>query len=100
MKTLWISTQDLRTVPRQVKTVVSISVMKLWRFVDLTRPPAPRPFGGLSGVLLIVVSMCVCSSSGKSSTFLSPNRVKESLDLYEELITEEREERDATYNEV
>ncbi|XP_036437256.1 LOW QUALITY PROTEIN: CASP8-associated protein 2 [Colossoma macropomum] len=34
------------------------------------------------------------------STFLSPQRVKESMDLYEELITEEREEKDATYNEL
>ncbi|KAB5517150.1 hypothetical protein PHYPO_G00186140 [Pangasianodon hypophthalmus] len=38
--------------------------------------------------------------NGKDSTFLSPNRVKESLDLYEELITEEQEEKDATYNEL
>lgn len=51
-------------------------------------------------LLLSVVSLRVCFSSGKDSTFLSPNRVKESLDLYEELITEEQEEKDATYNEV
>ncbi|KAK3522713.1 hypothetical protein QTP86_030735 [Hemibagrus guttatus] len=36
----------------------------------------------------------------KDSTFLSPIRVKESLDLYEELITQEQEEKDATYNEL
>ncbi|XP_058248762.1 CASP8-associated protein 2 isoform X2 [Hemibagrus wyckioides] len=36
----------------------------------------------------------------KDSTFLSPNRVKESLDLYEELITQEQEEKDSTYNEL
>ncbi|TSL47559.1 CASP8-associated protein 2 [Bagarius yarrelli] len=36
----------------------------------------------------------------KYSTFLSPNRVKESLDLYEELVTQEREEKDASYDEL
>lgn len=36
----------------------------------------------------------------KDGTFLSPNRAKESLDLYEELVTQEREEKDATYNEL
>lgn len=45
-------------------------------------------------------SRCVCFSSGKDGAFLSPTRAKESMDLYEELITEEREEKDATYNEV
>ncbi|KAL6485686.1 hypothetical protein MHYP_G00050780 [Metynnis hypsauchen] len=34
------------------------------------------------------------------SSFLSPQRVKESMDLYEELITKEQEEKDATYNEL
>ncbi|XP_047674571.1 CASP8-associated protein 2 isoform X2 [Tachysurus fulvidraco] len=36
----------------------------------------------------------------KNNAFVSPNRVKESLDLYEELITEEQEEKDTTYNEL
>ncbi|KAI5614787.1 CASP8-associated protein 2 [Silurus asotus] len=35
-----------------------------------------------------------------TTTFLSPHRVKESLDLYEELLTEEQEEKDSTYNEM
>ncbi|XP_017553231.2 CASP8-associated protein 2 [Pygocentrus nattereri] len=34
------------------------------------------------------------------NSFLSPQRVKESMDLYEELITKEQEEKDATYNEL
>ncbi|KAK2846137.1 hypothetical protein Q7C36_010991 [Tachysurus vachellii] len=37
---------------------------------------------------------------GKNSTIVSPNRVKESLDLYEELITKEQEEKETTYNEL
>lgn len=52
----------------------------------------------LSGV---VSHLCLGFSSGKkNNAFVSPNRVKESLDLYEELITEEQEEKDTTYNEV
>ncbi|KAF5899321.1 CASP8-associated protein 2-like, partial [Clarias magur] len=39
-------------------------------------------------------------NNGKAGSFLSPNTVKESFDLYEELITEEQEEKDATYNEL
>lgn len=36
---------------------------------------------------------------GKVSTILSP-RTMESMDIYEEIIREEQEEKEATYNEV
>ncbi|KAM9495290.1 CASP8-associated protein 2 isoform 1-T2 [Clarias gariepinus] len=39
-------------------------------------------------------------NNSKAGSFPSPNAVKESFDLYEELITEEQEEKDATYNEL
>ncbi|XP_062858023.1 CASP8-associated protein 2 [Trichomycterus rosablanca] len=38
--------------------------------------------------------------SGKEQTFFSPQRLRESMDLYEELITKEQVEKDATYSEL
>ncbi|XP_072534558.1 CASP8-associated protein 2 [Salminus brasiliensis] len=38
--------------------------------------------------------------NGEDKTFLSPQRLKDSMDLYEELITKEQEEKDTTYNEL
>uniref|UniRef100_W5L4H0 CASP8-associated protein 2 n=2 Tax=Astyanax mexicanus TaxID=7994 RepID=W5L4H0_ASTMX len=38
--------------------------------------------------------------NGEGSTLLSPQRLKDSMDLYEELITKEQEEKDTTYNEL
>ncbi|XP_039603916.1 CASP8-associated protein 2 [Polypterus senegalus] len=38
--------------------------------------------------------------SEKANKLFSPSRHKDSLDLYEEILTEERKERDASYNEL
>lgn len=108
MKTLWIFTQDLRTVPRKIKTTVSVPRFCLFYAVKVDKglicgDSDLRP--GLLRLrccvlLLSVASLSVCFCSGKDHTLLSPNKLKESLDLYEELLTEEQEEKDATYNEV
>ncbi|KAK1805540.1 hypothetical protein P4O66_019841, partial [Electrophorus voltai] len=38
--------------------------------------------------------------TGKEGFSISPHRLKESMDLYEQLITEEQEEKESTYNEL
>ncbi|XP_076872535.1 CASP8-associated protein 2 [Brachyhypopomus gauderio] len=38
--------------------------------------------------------------TGKDGSSISPHRLKESMDLYEQLITEEQEKKESTYNEL